>query len=119
MSVVVPTKSMLNVYGVDGSQVVWASMVKDDTGEVISDPGHSQMNVSVTGTVDASDVVALQGSNDNLNWFSLTDTEGAAAEFTNIGMRQVNRSALYVRPAVTGTGTVTNVTVTLTLTRES
>jgi hypothetical protein len=69
--------------------------------------------VQVHGTLGGA-TIALQVSNDNVNFFNLTDAGGTAITFTAAGLRDFSTAAAFIRPSITG-GTGSNVTVTVVL----
>jgi len=87
----------------DGSVKVltWSGLSTADTGIPVSIPKFADKTVTITGTFAAA-TIALQGSNDATNWFSLTDPQGNAISKTAAAIEAVTENPLWIRPAVTG-----------------
>jgi hypothetical protein len=66
-------------------------------------------SIQASGTFGGG-TVALQGSNDGTNWFSLADLGGTAIALTAAGGSEFRTTTLYVRPIITG-GTADDVDV--------
>ena len=113
MATISRSTTALTTHGSVGSVATWSGMARGDDGAPIGDPGRTWMTIQVDGTIASGDLVQIQGSNDGTNWYVLLDSEGAPVEFANVGLRQCNRSSLYVRPFITGSGATADVTVTL------
>jgi hypothetical protein len=89
----------------------WA-LAQGDTATPISRANQSERSIQLAGTWGGATVV-LQGSNDGVTWFTLTDPAGAALSFTANGLKQVMESVLHVKPAISGGDGTTAVVVTL------
>lgn len=93
--------------------VVW-SLANGDTGAPYGDtPGQADRSVQVHGTFGVGGSVTLEGSNDNVNWFTLHDLQNNNVTFTAAGLKQIQEVALYVRPNCTAGDGTTSLTVTL------
>lgn len=86
----------------DGAPYVW--------------PEYADRSVTVTGTFGAG-TLTIQGSNDNVNWFTLHDTTNTAITMTTAKLVQALELTHYVRPLVTGADGTTTLTVTLVMRR--
>jgi hypothetical protein len=91
----------------------WTGLDSDDSGIAIECVDYTDRTVTVTGTFGVAGSVTLQGSNDNTNWFALTDPQGNAITKTSAGMELVVEAPVYIRPLVTGGDGTTSLTVTL------
>lgn len=89
--------------------LTWETMGNDDTGTAVKIPGAADKTVTVTGTFGGA-TVTLQGSNDNTNWFTLTDPQGNDIAFTAAGMEIIMENPLWIR-AITVGGSGTDVDV--------
>lgn len=57
--------------------------------------------VQVTGTPGVGGTLVIEGSNDNVNWETLTDPLGNPLSFTAAGIKTILENPLYTRPNVT------------------
>lgn len=83
------------------SLVTWSALATSDTGTPLSSAAFADRSVQVNGTFGGS-TVTIEGSNDGINYTTLTDTAGAALSFTVAGIRQILQITRYIRPLVTG-----------------
>lgn len=93
------------------AMVTWATLGDAETGGAANTDGRSDYTITASGTWGAA-TVTMEGSNDNSNWFPMTDFLGVAMTFTANGMKTVGTSPFYVRARTSG-GTGTDVTVIL------
>lgn len=101
-SVAAVTWSNLTSASPDGSPFQWAE--------------YADRSITVTGTFGAG-ILAMQGSNDNVNWFTLHDTTNTPLTATTAKLVQVLELTHYVRPIITGADGSTNLTVILVMRR--
>jgi hypothetical protein len=71
--------------------------------------------VQIGGTPDSATLV-IQGSNDNVTWFTLTEPDGTALSFnaaavTAGALKQIAERTIYTRPSTSGGGGSQSVTV--------
>lgn len=93
--------------------VTWEAMGNADTGSALEMPGSSDRSVQIAGTFGSATVV-LQGSNDGVNWATLTDPQGNAISKTSAAIEMISELTRYIRPVTSGgTGTDIDVTVLL------
>lgn len=90
----------------------WSGLSSGDTGSPLEMPTASDRSVQVAGTFSGATVV-LQGTNDGVNWVTLTDPLGTALSFTSGGLIQVGPISQLVRPSVSGGSGSTDITCTL------
>lgn len=95
------------------SRTTWEGLLNGDTGSPESGAALSDRCVSVSGTFGAAGSVRLEGSNDLITWYTLTDLQGNALTFTAAGMEQVQENPFYVRPNVTAGDGTTSLVVSL------
>jgi len=100
--------------GIDAVVVTWASLASTgDVGQAIQRPDLADRSFQVTGTFVGNTIVC-EGSNDGVNWFTLTNPTGGSISFTAAGIFQLTEATAYVRPHVTaGSGGSLNVTMNL------
>lgn len=97
------TWSGLNAASSDGSPSQWAE--------------YADRSFTVTGTFGVA-TLTLQGSNDNVNWFTLHDVTNTPLTATTPKLAQVLEITHYVRPLVTAADGTTNLTVILVMRRD-
>ncbi len=59
-------------------------------------------SVSVSGTFGVGGTLVIQGSNDGVNWYTLSDLQGSALSFTAAGLKGVAESPVWIRPFISG-----------------
>ena len=98
-------------------QVVWGALAKGDAGDTLGPDLAlwSDRSIQVNGTFGASGTVVWEGSNDGVNFFTLTAPAGTSLTFTAAGLKQVLEGVLYARPRVTSGDGTTNLSVTVLL----
>jgi hypothetical protein len=118
MATIVPTFSKIRgpSGGVDAIVATWTPLAAaGDIGQALQRTDLADRSVQVTGTFAASTIV-LEGSNDGINYFTLSTPSGAAVSFTAAGLLQVNQPTAWVRPRIT-VGSGASLTATLTARR--
>lgn len=112
------TKSTIKPAGDAGlnnaKMFTWASLLNGEAGDPIGSDFvyHSDRSVQVTGTFGTGGSVVIEGSNDGVNYFPLTNPAGATGlAFTTAGLKQVLEACIYMRPRVTAGDGTTNVSV--------
>lgn len=84
----------------------WLSLANGDTGKPVAMSHMADKTVSIDGTFGASGQCDIQGSMDETTWFSLTDPQGTAIEFTGAGTKLISENPKFIRPNVSsGDGT--------------
>lgn len=89
----------------------WTSLDSDDSGSPAEVVDFPDKTVTITGTFGTGGTIKMQGSNDNSNWFSLTDPQGVAIEKTAAAMELITENPRYIRPLVTAGDGTTSLTV--------
>lgn len=110
MAAIAPVIVSGNVSGNDDGSVIkitWEMLTTtNDSGTPVSVPKFIDKTVTFTGTFGVGGTVALQGSNDGTNWYSLTDPQGNAISKTAAGIEAVSENPWKIRPFVSaGDGT--------------
>ena len=84
----------------------WILTTADATGDAISFPGASDRTVQFVAATAGSATVILEGSMDDVTYFTLTDGQGNAISFTTSGGEMVAENVLFYRPrlSVGGSG---------------
>ncbi len=118
MTTIVPTFSKIRgpSGGVDALVATWTPLAASgDVGQSLQRADLSDRAVQVAGTFGGGTVV-FEGSNDGVNYVTLSSPSGAALSFTAAGLMQVTTPAAFVRPRLTS-GTGASLTVTMTARR--
>src|SRR5581483_9056053 len=97
--------------GVAGFVLTWGPMANGDVGSQISLPGNADKTIQVTGTFGSGGSATLQGSNDGVNFFALTNPSGNTIALTSAGLQTVTEAVAYICPAVTAGDGTTSLTV--------
>lgn len=89
----------------EAMQYSWTVRQSDTTGDAITAAEYGDRTVQigtsgVTGFGTAT--VTLQGSNDNTNWFTLTDPQGTGIAKTSASIETVMEVTRYTRAIMTG-----------------
>ena len=86
--------------------VSWLPLANGDSGDPFILSQYSDRSVQINGTFGAGGTVVLQGTNDGVNYTTLTDNQGNALSFTSTKLVQVMEICVAIRPLVTaGDGT--------------
>lgn len=104
------TQVLVDLHGtldaVAGYSLQWAAAANGDTGAPQLLPGYADKSIQVTGTFGSGGSCTLEGSNDGVNYFALTDPTGTTIAITSAGGKAITESTMYIRPHVTaGDGT--------------
>ena len=89
---------------VDDSVVTlsWAGLAASgDVGDAQSFAAYGDKTFIVTGTFTGVPTVVIEGSNDGVNWVTLSNRQGTAMTFTAAGMNTSQDKPIYVRPRMT------------------
>lgn len=93
----------------------WAGLANGVDGSALDQSQYTDKSVQVSGTFGAGGNLRLQGSNDNINWNTLTDPQGAALDITAASIKFVAEATRYIRPLITAGDGTTLLTVTILL----
>jgi len=92
----------------------WASVTSDDAPVAMLNKGGAKGAVQISGTFGTPPTVALQGSNDGTNWYTLKNVHGSDISVTAAALHEFVSSALYIKPTFTGgSGYTLNITCVL------
>jgi hypothetical protein len=93
--------------------ITWENFTAaDDVGEHLITAHYSDKTVTVFGNFGSGGSMKMEGSNDGVNWFDMTDPQGNALTFTAAKMEMLQENPLYVRPKMTA-GTSVDIDVIL------
>ncbi|MDE2106110.1 MAG: hypothetical protein KGL39_53300 [Patescibacteria group bacterium] len=98
---------------VAGYTLQWGPMANGDTGSPQSLPGFCDRSIAVSGTFGSGGSVALEGSNDGVNFVALTTPPGVTIALTAAGLLPCSTACLWIRPHVTAGDGTTALTVTV------
>jgi hypothetical protein len=93
--------------------ITWGGLANGDTGTPVQMPSHPDKTVQLVGTLSVGGTMTLQGSNDNTNWFTLSDSAGSDIALTALDGVTVMENPLYIRPNITAGDGSTDLTVIL------
>jgi hypothetical protein len=103
---VTPTITEVKPYKEKTHIIAWASIANSDNGVAIEMPGSSLRSIQFGGTFGVGGTIVLEGSNDGVTYFTLTDPQGNSISKTSASLEAVQELTRYVRPRVTaGDGT--------------
>ena len=98
------------------SSTTWTPLLTTDVGTAESCGRLADRSVQVIGTVGAGGSVNIQGSNDGVNWATLTEAGTTSTLGTMApGIKQIYENTLFVRPSVVSGDGTTSLTVILTV----
>ena len=86
--------------------VTWSNLAASgDIGDTQSLPAWADKTFIVAGTFTGTPTVVIEGSNNGIDWVTLSNRQGTAMSFTALGMNTSQDKPVYVRPRLTaGTG---------------
>ena len=108
-----PTVTPVATFKDDVHIVQWTGLLNTDDGAPVEMPGSADRSIQFTGTFGVGGTVAFEGSNDGVNYASLTDPQGNAISKTASGIEAVAEVTRFVRPRVTAGDGTTNLVATL------
>lgn len=83
----------------------WANMANGDTGKAVSMSAYADRSVQVTGTFGTGGAAAIKGSNNTVNFETLTNPQGNALSIGTAKIEAITEMTRQIRPEVTGDGT--------------
>ena len=84
--------------------VTWEALTAANAvGAVIEMGASADRTVQFSGVWNSATAV-LQGSNDNVTWFTLTDPQGNAISATADKIEMISEATRYIRPSTSGGG---------------
>lgn len=108
-------------YGMSGSHlggksvyiISWKGMATGESGNSLPLAQYADRSVQVEGTFGAGGVISIQGSNDGVNYVTLTDPQGNPLSFTSAGLEAITEMVAFIRPVVLSGDGTTNINVTM------
>lgn len=103
---------------VDGNNratvITWTALTEADTGAAVAVAHLQNKSVQMTGTFAGGMTVIMEGSNDGVTYFPVTDlaSVSTAISFAAAGVKSIRENMLFIRPRATA-GAAASVTITL------
>lgn len=94
------------------NSIIWENCTPNEDFEPIEMPASSSGSVQISGIFGANGSVALEGSNDGIDFFTIDDIHGDPIRRSSGGIMTVGDRPRYIRPSVSGDASV-NVKVVL------
>jgi len=101
----------------------WLGLLNGDVGRECDIAEYADLtvtfNITPGGSFGLGGTIVLEGSNDLVNWFTLTDAQGNAISKTAAAIEVVEEAPRYIRPNVTAGDGTTNLECWVTARRGS
>ncbi len=92
----------------------WTAIPSGNTGDPQSCAAFSEKAVQISAPTGTAGSCAMEGSNDGVTYFPLTDNTNTAITATAAGvLKRITENPLYIRPNVSGGDGTTRYTVVL------
>lgn len=92
--------------------VTWSPLQNGDDGDAIPFSQYADKSVQVAGDFGVGGTVVFEGTNNGVDWATLTDAQGNNLSFSAAKIELVAEATLHVRPRVTA-GSGASISVTL------
>lgn len=111
MATKTPVPTPIKSFGENSTHVVWENItLVADVCTPVEMSGSSIRSVQMSGTWDGGTLL-LEGSNDGVTYFTLTDPQGNSISKTADALEQVEEVTRYIRPRCTVAGASTDLDV--------
>jgi hypothetical protein len=119
MATVTALITEIKTYGDDCHVVSWTPLTTTNAdGSPLEMPGSADRSVQVDGNFAGSAVLRIEGSNDGVSYYALTDPQGNALDFTAAKIEEIVEIVRYIRPRISSGGTgATSLNVSMLLRR--
>jgi hypothetical protein len=107
------TPTVQIVSGGSAKVVSWTGLANGQSGDQLEDPLWADRSVQVNGAFGVAGAVTIEGSNDGINWNTLTDPQGNNLIFTTSKIETVIEIVRYIRPTITAGDGSTSLNVIL------
>lgn len=97
---ITPTKVFPNLTAGEVALVAW-SMAQGDTAVPFALAVYADRTIQVDGVFGGASV-SIRGSNDDVNYYTLTDPQGNALSFSAGGLETIMELPYYVKPVIFG-----------------
>jgi hypothetical protein len=101
MAVITEARTAVKGFGEYAHVISWTPLANGDSGEPVEMPGSHVRSVQIVGTFGTGGTIVFEGSNDGVNYVTLTDPQGNAISKTAAGIEQVQEATRFIRPRVT------------------
>lgn len=112
MATITPTTSFPFETSLDVAVTTWSSMAANDDGFPVRLAVYSDRSIQVAGVFGGC-TVTIGGSNDGVNYFAVTGTDGEQIVLTEAALKQIVELPVFIKPRLTGGDGTTAVTVIL------
>lgn len=92
----------------ESSLIAWTGLLNGDDGAPIQFGAFTDRSIQFVGTFGTGGTVVLEGSNDGVNYVTLTDPQGNNISKTSASIEAISEATRYVRPRVTAGDGTTN-----------
>lgn len=82
--------------------IYWKSLKSSDEGQPVEVTGNSERSIQFSGVFGEGGAIQLEGSNDGINYYVLTDPQGNGIRKSSGSIESVMEFVRYVRPKVIG-----------------
>ena len=105
-------KGLMAVKSDKTADILWGGLDGTDTGEAVEARAFPEKTLMVTGTFGSTtSTLTMQGSNDENNWFTLTDDFGNDLSMTSADMKNIRQNPTWIRPSLSSTAATSCVNV--------
>lgn len=102
-----------DTYKDDVHYITWSGLLNGDDGDPVEMAGSNDRSIQFTGTFGTGGTIVFEGSNDGVNWVTLSDPQGNTISKTSASLEAILELTRYVRPRVTAGDGTTNLTAIL------
>ena len=113
MSTIVPTRVPVEKNAAVALVTTWAGLANGDDGAPVELSFLSDRSVQVVGTFGVGGAVVIEGSNDGVNYATLTDPQGNALSVSAAKIESVMEVVRFIRPRVPAGDGTTSLSVVL------
>jgi len=113
-----PTRTPIAGHGESAHIIEWSGLLNGDTGAPIEMPTSADRSVQFQGTFGVGGTILMEGSNDGVNYHTLTDPQGNALSKTAAGIEQIQEITRYMRPRVSAGDGSTNLVASMLVRRK-
>lgn len=92
----------------ESSLIEWTGLLNGDDGVPIQFGAFTDRSIQFVGTFGTGGTIVLEGSNDGVNYVTLTDPQANAISKTSASIEAISEATRYVRPRVTAGDGSTN-----------
>jgi hypothetical protein len=93
--------------------IVGWTLANGEVGTALPLAQYADRSVQVIGTFGSGGALTFEGSNDGINFHTLTDPQGNNLSFTSAGIEAITEMVAFARPRVLSGDGTTNLTITV------